>query len=134
MIKSELHKLNEGTPRERLTLSSLLERIEGIIRMPTKPGQALEIPKAELALFAREFDQTMHGEIRIPLILISSGDAYAVSGNLVDQWVIERLVGYNRQRMLLKSGYEAKYQYYYSYQINKVKKKFPSIIQIVFSL
>ena len=132
IIKLELDKLNENLPQKRIIVEELLKKEP--FSIPTKKNEELVISKNELLSFLEFFDESLYKDIRVPILILSSRDIYKVGGGKIDQWVIERLLGYINESIVFIKYYESMHDYYYSYQIQRLKKKYPNIIQIIYSL
>ena len=71
----------------------------------------------------------------IPIVLLQKSDHFVTSGNKYAAWAIEVLIGHEESTYILSiADYQPKHSYYYSYQVNKIRRKFPTIIQLVFSM
>jgi uncharacterized protein (UPF0216 family) len=132
ILKLELDKLNENLPQKRITIEELLKKEPYSI--PTKKKETITIRKTELLDFIDVFDELLYKDIRVPILILSTKDIFKVGGSKIDQWVIEKLLGYIKEKVVFIKFYEPKHEYYYSYQIQKLKKKYPNIIQILYSL
>lgn len=132
LIKLELDKLNENLPQKRIIVEQLLKK--DVYSVPTKKNEEIIINKNELLSFLEFFDDSLYKDIRVPILILSSKDIYKVGGGKMDQWVIERLLGYVKESVVFIKYYEPKHEYYYSYQIQRLKKKYPNIIQIIYGL
>ena len=132
ILKLELDKINENIPQRRVSIEEILQKKPYAI--PTKKNTEIVIPTKEIEEFISFFDETLYSDIRIPIVLISVKDTAKVGGSKMDHWVIEKLFGYNTENVVFLQSYEPKHNYYYSYQVNRLKKRFPNVIQVVYSL
>ena len=77
----------------------------------------------------------MHSKINIPILFLQKRDHFVTSGNKFDLWVVERLLGYEESGLVISLElYVPKHDYYYAYQINRIRKEFPNIIQVIYSM
>jgi uncharacterized protein (UPF0216 family) len=133
-LKTELDKINATIPRERYFLQTLLEQKMTTINIATKNQLPITIPRAELEAFAEEFVPEYYAKIKVPLIFLNSGEHYRVGGDKFDEWVVEKLMGYINEKIVFLQSYVPQHHYYYAYQIQKIKKQFPNLIQTVFTI
>ncbi|MHA2364490.1 MAG: DUF61 family protein [Candidatus Hodarchaeales archaeon] len=134
--KREINKINSNLPKERKTLQQLVDMVPNAF-ITTKEDLNQEIPQKELKEFANYFSNEMNirSKIRVPLILIHHGDSYRPSGSKYDLWAIERLFGYEPSDFIISiKDYKPKHDFYYSYQVNRLRKIFPTLIQVVYGL
>ena len=130
----ELEGLNSNIPKNRVSLKDLLKNKKKGFN--TKDG-FLEFPNDELLLFSENFSSEMYEKLYLPIVMLQKGDHYVTSGDKYAIWAVEVLMGHDPDltRYLISiSDYQPKYTYYYSYQVNRIRKKYPTIIQIVFSM
>lgn len=130
----ELEGLNSNIPKNKVSLKDLLETKK--TGFNTKDGFQ-EFPKEELQLFAENFSSEMYGKLYLPIIMLQKGDHFVTSGDKYSVWVVELLMGHDpdlTKYIISITDYQPKYTYYYSYQVNRIRKKYPTIIQIIFSM
>ena len=133
LLKYELDKINASSPRERIPLHMLLESPNP--KYYTKdPNTTIDIDVHELQAYIKHFDPEMYKSIRLPLVFLHVQDIYKVSGSKIDEWIVEKLLGYVTERIVFLSTYESKHQYYYTFQINRIKKQYSTLIQVVYSM
>ena len=130
----ELEGINANLPKNRVLLSELLIKEKpGFL---TKDGFQ-EIPKDELSRFSENFFPEMYAKIFIPIVLLHKEDHFVTSGDKYSSWVIELLMGHdpNLSKYLISiADYQPQHTYYYAYQVNRIRKKFPTIIQLIYSM
>lgn len=129
----ELKNIN-NLPKKRMTLLALLQDPEPIIR-----GQNYDIrvDKEELDRLSSFFSPDVHGFVRVPLVFLSQGDHYITSGGKWDIWAVERLMGHDPELhdfILSIKDYKPKFEYYYTYQVRRITRMFPTLVQVVYSL
>ncbi len=128
----ELDGINSGIPKNRISVKDLIDS--------NKKGYATRdgfqyIPEIELESFCSNFPSDMFDKILVPLVLLQKDDHFVTSGNKFSIWAIEVLMGHETNNYLISiSDYQPKYTYYYAYQVNKLRRKYPTIIQMVFSM
>ena len=130
----ELDGINSNIPKIRISIADLLQSKEKGFK--TKDGFQ-PIPSAELESFAQKFSPEMHSKIKIPIVMLQKGDHFVTSGDKYSIWAIEYLLGHDKSLdnfILSISDYQPKYTYYYSYQVNRLRRTYPTIIQLVFSM
>ena len=133
LLKYELDKINSNSPRERIPLNTLLESPDP--KYYTKdPNNTIDIDINELQLFTKHFAPEMYNMIRLPVVFLHVQDIYRVSGSKIDQWIVEKLLGYVNERIVFLQNYESKHEYYYTYQINRLRKQYSTLVQIVYTL
>ncbi|OLS24878.1 MAG: hypothetical protein HeimC3_17530 [Candidatus Heimdallarchaeota archaeon LC_3] len=132
VLKLEIDKINENLPQKRISIEELLKKEP--YSLPTKKSEKILISKKELSSFIDNFDESLYKDIRIPLIFLNVKDIYKTAGAKIDQWVAEKLLGYEKENVVFLTHYEAKHSYYYGYQVRKLKRKYPNIIQMIYSL
>ena len=132
IIKLELDKINETMPAQRVTLASLMKMEKPYIL--TKKNEKIFVFHDELTAFAKFFDEDMWNKIRVPIVFLNVKDIFKVSGAKMEQWVVEKLMGYIKNSFVVISHYQPTHEYYYSYQVRKIKKQFPNLVQIMYSL
>ena len=128
----ELAKINDNIPKKRIRLNDVL-----LIEDPhfITSGGKIFINKNELTKFASRFSSEMFNLILLPLILLQKQDHFVTSGNKYDIWVIERLMDHEESNILISiQNYHPKHSYYYSYQVNRIRKEFPTLIQVIYSM
>ena len=128
----ELEGINSGLPKKLLSIKQLLT-------IEKKGFQSRDgfqfIPNNEFSSFCSNFSPDMYEKILIPIVLLQKGDHFVTSGNKYASWAIEVLLGHEPSNYLVSiADYEPKHSYYYSYQANKLRRKFPTIIQLIFSM
>ncbi|MHA1991278.1 MAG: hypothetical protein ACW98A_09975, partial [Candidatus Hodarchaeales archaeon] len=64
----------------------------------------------------------------------STKDIFKVGGGKIDQWVVEKLLGYVKENVVFIKFYDPEHEYYLLEHIRRLKKRFPNIIQIIYSL
>lgn len=130
----ELDGINSTMPKNRVLLSKLLkEDKKGFL---IKEGFQ-EIPEKELLNFSENFSPEMYEKIYLPIVLLQKGDHFVTSGDKYSSWIIELLMGHDpdlTKYLISIADYQPKHTYYYSYQVNRLRRKYPTIIQIVFSM
>lgn len=128
----ELANINSNIPKKRRNLLELLNSKEKSFE--TKDGNQ-KIPENELIAFSKLFNIQMYEKIKIPIVLLQKKDHFVTGGNKLDLFVVELLMGYEEHDILISiQFYSPKHSYYYSYQVNKLRRKFPNIIQVVYSM
>lgn len=132
VLKLEIDKINENLPQKRVSIEELIKKEPYSILTIKK--EEIIISKKELMSFLDHFDESLYKDIRIPLVFLNVKDIYKTAGAKIDQWVVERLLGYESENIVFLSHYTPKHNYYYGYQIRKLKRKFLNIIQIIYSM
>ena len=128
----ELNGINSGMPKNRISIKDVLA--SNMRGYNTRDGFQ-DIPDQELQSFCENFSSEMYDKILIPLVFLHKGDHFVPSGNKYAIWAIEVLMGHELVNFLISiSDYQPKYTYYYSYQVNKIRRKYPTIIQLIFSM
>lgn len=130
----ELDGINSNIPKTRISIENLLQAKEKGFK--TKDGFQF-IPIAELEAFAGKFSSEMHSKIKIPIVMLQKGDHFVTSGDKYSIWAIEYLLGHDETLdnfILSISDYQPKHTYYYSYQVNRLRRSYPTILQLVFSM
>ena len=130
----ELSDINSNIPTKRVPLKILLQKSPENRFFETKSGKYY-IPEKEFDLFLSQFHNEMYSSIYLPIVILQRKDMYVTSGTKIDSWLVEKLLGYEDMDILLSvQDYIPKHSYYYAYQVNKIRKKFPNIIQIAYSM
>ena len=130
----ELEGLNSNLPKNRISIADLLKSSKKGFN--TKDGFQT-IPEPEFNQFAEKFSSEMYTKIKIPIVMLQKGDHFITSGDKYASWAIEYLMGHDKSLdnfILSIVDYHPKHSYYYSYQINRLRRSFPTIIQIIFSM
>ena len=128
----ELDGINSGIPKNRISIEELSKSVKK--GFTTRDGFQY-IPDAEFEAFGKNFSSEMYDKILVPLVLLQKSDHFVPSGNKYSAWAIEVLLGHETSKFLISiADYQPKYAYYYAYQVNKLRRKFPTIIQLVFSM
>ena len=130
----ELDGINSNMPKNRVSLSNLLKSDKKGFFI--KEGFEI-IPERELIEFSTNFAPEMFEKIYLPIVLLQKGDHFVTSGDKYSTWVIELLMGHDpdlSKYVISIADYQPKHTYYYSYQVNRIRKKYPTIIQIIFSM
>ena len=128
----ELEGINSGLPKSLISLRklALLEK-KGFT---SKDGFQF-ISDDEYYSFCSHFSPEMHEKILVPIVMLQKGDHFVTSGSKYAIWAIEHLMGHESFDFLLSiTDYEPKHTYYYSYQINSLRRKYPTMIQLIFSM
>ena len=128
----ELEGINSNIPKNRVTLFDLLTNdIKGF---QIKEGFQ-EIPNKELLEFASLFSEAMYEKLFLPIVMLQQGDHFITSGNKYASWAVEVMMGHEQTSYIISIvDYQPKYKYYYSYQVNRIRRRFPTIVQLVFSM
>jgi len=133
--KHELNKINSGVSKERKTLHHFLEMEKPYFL--TKEELKQYIPLNELEVFANKFHSNpeIKFKIHLPFVFIQQGNYYRTSGSKYDIWAVERLFEHEKTNHIISiKDYSPKHTYYYSYQINKLRRQFPTLVQVVYSI
>lgn len=129
----ELGNINCNLPKNRIKLEVILEAEKPFFE--SKQSEIIFFPKKEMKEFCKQISPDMYQFIRLPFIILQKKDIFVTSGNKYDSWVIERLMGHESLNTLISIKlYAPKHEYYYSYQINRLRKQWPTIIQIAYSM
>ena len=128
----ELDGINSNIPKNRISIKNLtLLKEKGF---NTKDGFQY-ISNEEFDSICNFFSSDLYDKILLPLVLLQKRDHFVTSGNKYAVWAVEVLMGHETSNNIISiADYQPKYGYYYSYQVNKLRRRFPTIIQLVFSM
>lgn len=128
----ELEGINSSLPKTLMSIKKLGQLDKK--GFTTKNGFQY-ISDEEYSSFCSNFSSEMQEKILVPIVLIQKGDHFVTSGNKYAQWAIEHLMGHESADFILSiADYKPKYSYYYTYQVNTLRRKFPTLIQPIFSM
>lgn len=130
----ELSGINSNLPKNKITISSLLKQeLKGF----QLKDSFQSIPEEELTKFIQNFSVEMYDKILLPIVLLQQGDHFVTSGNKYSLWAVEVLMGHDLSLtnfIISIADYQPKYKYYYSYQVNRIRKIYPTLVQMIFSM
>ena len=130
----ELSEINSNIPVRRINLIDAIALDSDSRYYTTKLGNQF-IPDDELEYFKNYFSPEMFQYIKLPIVILQRKDIYEASGSKIDAWIIERIMGYEDSDILISiPDYKPKHTYYYTYQINRIRKLFPTICQIAYTM
>lgn len=131
----EINKINSGVPKGRKTLQQLLNMENPYLI--TREDQKIEIPENEIKKLVEYFSSNADilTKIRVPFIFLQQGDSYRTSGSKFDIWAVERLFGHVDSSIIISiKEFKPKHRYYYTYQINRLKREFPNLVFVLYSI
>jgi len=128
----ELGHINSNLPKNRKKLEVILESEKPFFE--SKSGKVY-FTKQEIENLCNQISPDLYQFIRLPFVILQRKDVFVVSGNKYDSWFIERLLGHEDLKELISiQFYSPKHKYYYAYQINRLRKQWPTVIQIAYSM
>ena len=128
----ELGEINKNFPKKRIKLTKLLETEDKSFE--TAEGK-VSFPIEEFKSFCGLFNTQIYQNISLPIVILRKKDFFVTSGNKYDTWIVERLMGHEDSNIIISiQNYIPKHTHYFTYQVNRIRKMFPTIIQVVYSM
>ncbi|MFX0090256.1 MAG: DUF61 family protein [Candidatus Hodarchaeota archaeon] len=133
IIWTEIEKMAQNIP-EALPLEKLIELPNPSLSM--RSGEKVIIDPEEIRDLSSLIPEMFWGEIRLPLVFLKKKDHFELLGSKkIIFWLIEKILFPNQKIItpyLVKKAYTPHRTYFYSYHIQKLRKRFPSLIYVLF--
>ncbi len=135
VLGHELRKLNTHLPKQRRTLSELLAGKDPTVE--AVDGSVIVLKQSELDELAKVVPVEYHDRLKLPIIILRRMELgrsiYTVSGELVEQFTIKKILG------LTNENYYQMYKdqepfFLYRPQVSELLRRYHSLIVIGFGI
>jgi len=124
-ISNELSKLGQHLPQKRIPLSTLLESEKPCYI--SKVGISYRMRRQELEKIAGLIPKALHHQIRLPLIFLKEGDTFRLSGNKLEAWLVENILGNTNKLPAFLEIINPKMTIY-NYEFQRLRRAFPTLV------
>lgn len=124
-LSNELSKLGQHLPKQRIPLSSLIEsNSPGYF---SKNGEFYHMRQEELEKIAGLIPRNIQEKVRLPLVFLKEKDRFRLSGNKIEAWIIEKMLGKAKKFPALLEIYRPQLTYY-NYEFQRLRRDLPTLV------
>ncbi|MFQ5976589.1 MAG: DUF61 family protein [Candidatus Heimdallarchaeota archaeon] len=123
-LTNELGKLGQHLPKQRISLSVLLDSDSPGYRSRT--DAFCHMRRQELIKIASLIPIDNYEKIRLPIIFLKEKNIFRLSGNKIEAWIIEKILGNPNPFPALLEIYIPKLTFY-NYEFQRLRRELPTV-------
>lgn len=124
-LSNELGKLGQHLPMQRIPLPLLLDSDSPGYRSRT--GVFYHMRRQELIKIADLIPTESYEKIRLPIIFLKEKILFKLSGNKIEAWIIEKILGNPKPFPALLEIFIPKLTFY-NYEFQRLRRELPTVI------
>ena len=136
ILEHEIDTANDHLPSKRIALREILQ--SGDLSYPTKGGEMSSFRQEEIQLLAEIIPGHLHGEIRLPLVILRRMDLgtgiFSVTGGKVELYLVFGIIHETDPIDWEEIVFWTPIERYARLQIQRLRRKLPSTTTIGFTL
>ena len=125
--KAEQTKIYDSLPRKKISLQTLLEKPEILLRN----NQISEVKKNELTYLCDLLPSSLWGDLHLPLIFQKRKQLYTLLGEKLEKWVVEKILELTTISPFLLELFSPRNDYF-AYHYQRIQKTIPTLVFLTF--